>query len=290
MKKTLPILLTMPAAMAAAAEKAPSAEWTVRLKGTPSCAQCPAQVALEFECKNAAKDVSFIQRIENDTTSVRSFEVVGEHLVVMGEVSGAADLVTLVDLPSRTVVDELLSYQAALSPGKRYLVFKGHYPRFAPPEEQSDVVMVYDLQRAPLDNRVAGAQKSRNRENGGRPVFPPENVTAQSLSPSPKDIYVVDPHYAWKDDERLAFLANGEKTGYSLTIVRLGEGAPQACTRPLDKKEYMAPGAGAEGRLAPLRMAFGEKGELEVETTGDGRVKKTLQLTTDCMTPGREGK
>ena len=181
------------------------------------------------------------------------------------------------------MADEFLTYGSALSAGRRWIVFKRFYPRFAAPEPRSDVVLLYDLGRSAAENRVPAARSAPTAENAGLPIFPVANATETIVAPQPRDTISVLRPFAWApDDSRVAFLARGDESGYLAVVATIGAETIDVCARALEEAEYLEGDASTAGakplRLNPERLALGASGELQVRPYDVRGIRKELRL------------
>src|SRR5215470_15726094 len=79
--------------------------------------------------------------MQNLTTQLEGAEVIGDLLVVFGEIRNLADVITILDLQTATVRDTILCYTAKLSATKRYLIYEGFYPRITDPSAASSLII-----------------------------------------------------------------------------------------------------------------------------------------------------
>lgn len=130
----------------------------------------------------------------NLIAKVEAVRIVGDRLLVFGSDQFAIG-VAVVHLQRGQELDFIYCYWPELSSTGRYLIYTKFYPRGGMAEERSDLVLVYDLERSPEENRVderirAILRAGRNRahdpeylavvEDAGVPVYPPENAAKQS--------------------------------------------------------------------------------------------------------------
>jgi hypothetical protein len=108
--------------------------------------------------------------VEGFAERISEIGVVGDRGVILGEAPGGGGVFVIVDLPKRLVIEEGLGFRIARSPSFRYLMFQRFFPRFAPPEQRHQAVMLYDVERS-----RTGAQfpASTLPESRGLTLFPP---------------------------------------------------------------------------------------------------------------------
>ena len=161
-------------------------------------------------------------RLRNETTGLQRLEVVGDRLVVFGEVAGAGDQVSILELATGKLSSSFLCRGPELSPKRRYLAFRAYYPRFADPQATSDVLVLVDLS-------AAGPPVAR-------PVFPPENAAsgqAGSWVEKESERHAIEPMARYRFDaaeSRLAFVDRVNDELW-LVVLRLDRGEPRAVHR-----------------------------------------------------------
>ncbi len=144
--------------------------------------------------KKATRETSAV-RMKNMTTAIERLDISEKQLIVFGYVgNNIASGVTLIDLEGKKETDFIICYRPQLSDTKRYLIYEKFYPRFAPAEAKSSLILVYDLEKDPRDNRIEKKYKNiigKSRRicdpeylsastNAGFPVFPKRNAKEQT--------------------------------------------------------------------------------------------------------------
>ena len=119
--------------------------------------------------------------LDNESTNVQRSVAVGSHIIVFGSIGSAAGLVTFFDGNSGAAVAELISYNAALSPGGQYIAFRRFFPRsteFALVRDTIAVLAVADLPRAPAVQAASAGSHKRAApvldETLGHDLYPPQ--------------------------------------------------------------------------------------------------------------------
>ena len=119
-------------------------------------------------------------QMKNRTDRVEKLSIIDDELVIFGLISSyGMDVVTLFDLSHRTEKDSFLGYAVELSDTKRYLIYNEWYPRITDARASSAVLLVYDLQTSPAENRVGSPEQGEIRSEVGHPIFPEENAQKQ---------------------------------------------------------------------------------------------------------------
>ena len=240
--------------------------------------------------------------IENPTTGLEEAEIVDDTLILFGEVQSRARSVTLVNLASGQVRDFFRHWGVALSPSRRFLVFRAFYPPHGMVEVRSDVVRVYDIARSPAENRITGAREAVPGAYVGLPIYPPENVappTYRVWVPEETQRHYVDPTagFLWTPDEKSLFFI--DKTGGQTRLVRvsLEEGGrqPQIGTMPIDvapviaiepqSPEYPKALARTRGGLAVIGLKLESDGRITLKLDPDLYRRKVYSVTELTVAP-----
>jgi hypothetical protein len=104
--------------------------------------------------------------------------IFGNHAVIIGD-SGYYGYVVILDLQDQQVIDRIIGYSPELL-GNRWLVFVEWYPNHLFAQYPIDVVLLYDLQLSPSENRKEPGTKSIESidwmTKAGTPVYPEKNL------------------------------------------------------------------------------------------------------------------
>jgi hypothetical protein len=125
---------------------------------------------------NSARRESFKLSDPSVLTETTDAYISGDRLVLMGSTPRAA-AVEIFDLPRRAKVDWFVCYEPHRLTG-RWIEYIEFYPRWIPGGEPTDVMLVYDLAKTPVDNRPGNAADERIQV--GFPIFPTENAATRS--------------------------------------------------------------------------------------------------------------
>ena len=82
-------------------------------------------------------------------------------------------MIILVDLGTKRQVDAIYCYHPRFSENAQYFVYRKFYPRFGMQQTRSDIVLVYNLDQSPVENRVERLWKKRYdawRTGGRKPI------------------------------------------------------------------------------------------------------------------------
>jgi len=200
------------------------------------------------------KPASFV--LSNLTTQVRKLDIYQDKLVVYGSVESKASGLTVVDLQRGEELDFMLGYHPQRSSTGRYVIYRKFYPRFSPPEVQSDLVLIYDLARSPNENRLGGESSPVGLRVGspehllaservGYPIYPLANVRDRSYQvwvEKPAQRHLVVGGFLWgQQDERVLFVDRQEGKD-SVVVVDLSGGLerPKVAKLPLEEASFQS--------------------------------------------------
>jgi hypothetical protein len=191
-------------------------------------------------------------------TSVREYFVSGDKLAVMGE-AGRAEEVVVFDLLSRREIDWFYCYYPARL-SEQWIAYVEFYPSLGA-DMPIDVVLLYDLTKSPIDNRLTRMPTERipAPETGpqpvrvGIPIYPPLNAAARSYTnhvraSSAADEGVFAHTFALLPPKRVIFVAaQGEgspNVRNYLVVVDLSRGFANASYRTVEipKDQLIRPG------------------------------------------------
>ncbi|HEY5648384.1 MAG TPA: hypothetical protein VIU33_02715, partial [Nitrospiria bacterium] len=202
------------------------------------------------------------------TSRLKELNLFSHRLMITGEEATAgASVITIIDLQTGSVLDTLMGFGPSFSPGGRFLVFQKYYsPKSSDPQKQSDLVLLYDLERSMEENRMKGLSTYRNNPIGliteaGRPVFPAVNARKKRyrvwVRDEGKRHRIIPGGFFWlKNDNRLAFVDRmGES--FQLIVVDHGflESEPRIHSGEFDPLEDNTSGELMAGEEPPSLMA-----------------------------------
>ncbi|MBI1746463.1 MAG: hypothetical protein HYR55_07730 [Acidobacteria bacterium] len=228
--------------------KAETEAYRVALTSEESSNGAAAEKRFTFSVLNKATQNRTTLKLSNQTTRIDKLQIAGDRLVVFGELSVRAGIVTILNLQGGAIVDYLYGYNPSLSNTGRYLIFNKFYPRFAPAEEMSAVYLIYDLSRTPEKNRLAEADP-KDGERVGYPVYPETNFRQKtyqilndgSLSPHT----LVSNNFLWLAEDRQVLFVDRQGDENRLVTIDLSRGLEKAQIRPtpITVRELLTPEA-----------------------------------------------
>ncbi len=241
--------------------------------------------------------------IENITSSIVGLEIYRNKLIVFGKVDNFADGVTIIDLDKKSEDDFFICYRPQLLSNIGYIIFEKFYPRFSPQEVQSSVVLIYDLEKPAVDNRLEEQGLSRSAqtethtasiENVGFPVYPEINTLKQNYSvwienENERNRIISPGAYLWDDENSSVLFASYHHGENWLTKVRLSNELDQVEVME-DKIEINMLGNDRENSVSIKRLEF-FMGSINIHTYKYGviSVERSRELLND-ETPKVESK
>ena len=207
---------------------------------------------------NVMKQDSLIE-MRNMSTDIHRIALSKDRLIVFGEVGSAMHTVTILDLKSQQEVDFLMCFFPELSETGRYLIYKRFYPRFSPPQVQSDLILIYDIQRPPEDNRMDERDKAIYKgirkktisiddpeyfvasEYVGHPVYPEDNLRKRTyfvwVDP-PEQSRLVVSKFLWLDQDTKVMFAEEQAGERCLVLLDLSQGLDKVTVKRRLLKEF----------------------------------------------------
>lgn len=167
-------------------------------------------------------------KIGGARTRVRSIKKLtitpGNKLVVHGKLK-RADVLYMVDLETGEVIDFFWCYNPVLSPSMRYIVYEKFFPPHGLKEAMTMVVLIYDLEKKPEENRVPIVGYSDwPKSQVGIPVYP--NMYFESKAYVMPDIqklypffYTKQSPFLWsKNSKSIYFLCSSLEKQYLVNL------------------------------------------------------------------------
>jgi hypothetical protein len=230
-----------------------NANWKIYLVGTTTCSEgeCIEGVAQDFAIVDMTTGEVGVFVLDNATTRVESLVLYSSKLVIFGDMGYSeirdtgytghdGEIVTVVDLETGNILDELRSRDISSSPDGRYLAFSTYYRRtwkLEEQKEQKNIVLLYDLESDPSDSRVLGYEGSQL--GAGVPLFPPESRAAMASGVPIANVpggLREQISFIWDEESQwLAFIATDLDLHLRLVSVHLHDGfdPSQVCSRRL---------------------------------------------------------
>jgi hypothetical protein len=206
--------------------------------------------------------------LPSEVEQVDRVEFVGLNKVaLLGHVNGDVNAVVVVDLRSRKILDKFYCYAPALSPNKRFLAYIKFFPAHFV-QGVTDLYLVYDFQKSPVENRTVGVSMS-DIQNVGQPIYPPEsrNQTADNTDRPESDIHMLESgalFWAPKED-RLVF-ADRFQGRLSLIMASFSKsGRAEVKERELKKSDVCLSTDIEQCTFAVTSIQFSNEGHLKLK-------------------------
>jgi len=232
----LPCIVTVAAQDSSVSTEVQNEKYLVHLVSRES----PSPGTVDFRWTFLVKDKSthaesFVQ-MQNLTDELQELVLVDDLLVILGHVQRFADSATLLDLSSQKEKDFIMGYGYVmeLSATKKYLIYNQFRPRWTDPGGTSDVILLYDLTKSPLANRIGPEAQKMEAWEVGHPIFPQENLQKQSYREwieDEQERHIVGLWHLWLEDDKQVVLTDRYRGARWLVVVDLSEGLEQAHIR-----------------------------------------------------------
>lgn len=236
-----------------------SQEYTVRLR--------KERTSLRLTVDRGAKAIGSVIVSRDMIVQVDTIDFVADDKVVLlGAVSGDVDAIVVVRLSPVTIIDRFLCYSPALSPTKRFLAFiKFFPPHFV--QGVSDVYLVYDFQKSPVQNRPANVPPD-DAKNVGQVIYPPtsRNQGGDNVGMPESEIHMLESgalFWSPKGDQ-LAF-ADRVHTKLSLIAAIFSGSTVKVKESEIKKSEVCESGKTDECTFTVRSIQFSNQGHLRLK-------------------------
>jgi hypothetical protein len=155
----------------------------------------------------------------------------------------------IVDVNKNQLVDEWWCYNPVLSPSNRFWVYEKFYPRHGLPAERASVVLIYDMEKTPAENRIPVIGYTKwPKEQVGLPIYPQAYVNARAYVLPEQQLqnihwYTLSSPFLWgKDPNNIVFLSDHQnETNIVRVDLTLGIQRPKIFTSPIVVSDFMKP-------------------------------------------------
>ncbi len=167
-------------------------------------------------------------------------------LVVHGSLE-RADIIYVIECKTHKVVDMFWCYGPVLTPLKRFWVYEKFYPYHGLKGIQTTVVLVYDMDRTPSENRVpVEGYTEWPKVQVGLPIYPKPYIEAKTyVLPQQQQEnpfwYLRSSPFLWSEDANdVVFLCNHEKQTYILRVnISAGIDKPKIFEAPVNVGNFV---------------------------------------------------
>ena len=172
----------------------------------------------------------------------------GDKLVVHGKLK-RADIIYLIDNKKHEVTDMFWCYDPVFSPSRHFLIYEKFYPYHGLKATQTTVVLIYDMEKSPLENRVPVKGYTTYPENQvGLPLYPKPYVEARAyVLPKQQQEnpfwYLRSSPFFWSADANdVVFLCNHEEQTYIVRVnISAGLDKPKVFEAPINVGNFVKP-------------------------------------------------
>lgn len=177
----------------------------------------------------------------------------GQRILLLGD-AGGRDTVVVVNLASGTLDDVFRAYSPAISPNRRWVIFRRFYPLQGVPDP-SDQYMLYDLRKPSSENRVTDAV---GLGAPGVEIYPVEDKFFSNVEVPDEEKHEYRSPFFWSADSKAVLFADLYQNKTDLILVTLEDNRHTALVLPVDplklcreseKPDYIPL---ASARLTPL--------------------------------------
>lgn len=162
----------------------------------------------------------------------------------------------IVDAKRNELVDEFWCYEPVLSPSKRFWIYEKFYPPYGLPAERTSVVLLYDMEKSPLENRLpVEGYTEWPKEQVGLPVYPEPYVKARAYvlveqqQQNPFWYHLCSPFLWSADANDVVFLCTHQKQTYILRVnISAGIDKPKIFKSPIVVSNFIKPTLSEESR------------------------------------------
>ena len=130
-------------------------KYTIVLENIIDLPECADEKIFNLKIYDKFKKKTEYFKMCNLTHQIKDLIIVGDLIVVFGKLAtGNIDAITIIDIIKKEEKDFIICYDPQLLLSKKYLIFEKFYPRFSPDEVRSALVLLYNLELTPQENRV----------------------------------------------------------------------------------------------------------------------------------------
>jgi hypothetical protein len=157
----------------------------------------------------------------------------------------------IINMKDCTLIDQFFCYDPVLSPSERFWVYEKYYPPHGSQAIQTTVVLVYDMEKSPLENRLpVEGYTELPEEQVGLPVYPEPYVKVKKYMLLEEQEnnpfwYTMSSPFLWSSDSNdVVFLCNHQKNTYCVRV-NIGSGIelPKIFSSPpIDVSSYLKAG------------------------------------------------
>ena len=247
-----------------------------------------------FSIKDEATETETEITVFNRTTQVSAVFLRHNKAVILGQYRNSSDTVTIIDLTQGIQQDYFHCYRPTVSRSRRFILFAKFYNRHSfIPFGHSSVMLVYDLEQSPSDNRLSEARSSigYRLRDVGLPVYPQENgdqATYQVLAKNEEAVHRVGARYVWiGEPETVVFVDRHGGDNWLVSIKLLPDPTNAEIKKSIiDPRPFIRGSPGSDEYNARLKRSRAGLGVARMRQDRPGRVVLVLKQRMGRYTVG----
>jgi hypothetical protein len=213
------------------------------LENINDLSECDDNTIFNFKIfNNFEKKTDFFQ-ICNLTHQIEDFFIVNDLVIIFGKIAtNNIDAITIIDMIEKKEKDFIICYRPQLLLNNNYIIYEKFYPRFSPIEVMSSLVLLYNLELSPQENRINNIDIEKFNEmksecprrfsgdyvDVGLPIYPKKNYKNKTyrvwLEKNEKRHGIISPKYAEDTKNKMIFFIDHHDNKNSIISVDLQEG------------------------------------------------------------------
>jgi hypothetical protein len=213
----------------------------VKVKSIEECRDCENKNKIILEAfnkkLNSKKEIAFSTR----TVKVNELHILkNDRILVCGELGSGGDILSIVDNKTGRSTDTIWGWRASFSISKSMVAYTFRYPPSGLPLFYSDVLLVYDFSKSPLENAM-DKSSTDDPAKRGFVLYPEENRKNKAYYTIAKDEneqHNITSPLVWNKSKLFFLDSLGGKT-YLVTIdISKGLNDSEIKKRELDRKLF----------------------------------------------------
>jgi hypothetical protein len=220
-----------------------SEKYTVILENIDALTECNDNKIFNFKMYNKPERKTESFQVCNLTQKIIDLFIVNDLIVIFGKIiTNDIDAITIIDMIEKKEKDLIICYHPQLLLNNNILIYEKFYPRFSPIEVMSSLILFYNLNNSPQENRInkidiekfnemkSGCPRrfSEYYENVGLPIYPTRNYKDKTyrvwLEKHEERHDIISPKYAVDTKENMIFFIDHHDNETSIISVDLQEG------------------------------------------------------------------
>ena len=193
-----------------------NSNWVIKVVSKAKCDDCVSGFTHLVSFTNLETDDVYEINGFEDVIKINNLSVYQDILVLKGDLPYGGTVVALVDINTRKQKDKFYGYDVNSSPTGRYIFFQKFVPRFRLGTKTKDIAYLYDLKKAPNDNREYGISSTEKIEVGR------ELISQKVVNDDKAGISYLYREVYWGKNEDSLYIFVSDEEGY-LSIVGISD-------------------------------------------------------------------